>query len=283
MRKHEPVALTHYLKQIREDNKKLLTEEEEKQYLIRIKQGDQKAREEFIIYNLRLVIKYAVNKKGNGLSLSDLIQYGNMGLMHAIDVFDIEKNNRFSTYAVYWIEAYIDRGIENDSKMIRIPAHYYDRKKKYEITYNQLKEELKREPTKMELAKALHAQAKSIDIFLDMEREFVSLDEEEIKKNVCNAYFSKDTEETFYHMEFYNDIIATLKTIPISEKSKKIFWDLSGLDEEPLSIADAAKKYKVSSTYIVQVRNRVYEYLARNSKIIAYSDKEYDKVYTKRK
>ena len=105
--------------------KELLTEEEERELVLLAKQGDEVARQVLIERNLRLVVSVArdyTKKKGN-LEFKDLIQYGNMGLIRAIDKFDPEKKTRVSTYAVWWIRQNIARGISDEGRTIRIPVH----------------------------------------------------------------------------------------------------------------------------------------------------------------
>lgn len=100
----------------------LLTAEEEKQLLYKIKEGSEEARQMLINCNLRLVVKVAKKYIFLGLDLGDLIQEGNIGLMKAIEKFDINRGNKFSTYAVYWIRQAITRALSDKGKTIRIPV-----------------------------------------------------------------------------------------------------------------------------------------------------------------
>ena len=101
----------------------LLTADEEKMYARRAQQGDESARQRMIKSNLRLVVKIARRYINRGLPLLDLIEEGNLGLIHAVKKFDPERGFRFSTYATWWIRQTIERGIMNQSRTVRLPIH----------------------------------------------------------------------------------------------------------------------------------------------------------------
>lgn len=110
-----------YLNEIGRES--LLTPEQEKALARRMRQGDFQARQEMIQHNLRLVVNIAKHYINRGLSLLDLIEEGNLGLMHALDKFEPDRGFRFSTYATWWIRQSIERAIMNQSRTIRLPVH----------------------------------------------------------------------------------------------------------------------------------------------------------------
>jgi RNA polymerase nonessential primary-like sigma factor len=116
---HDPTSI--YLNEI--GVSKLLTAAEEKKYARRIRDGDESARHRMIECNLRLVVKIARRYINRGLPLLDLIEEGNLGLIHAVKKFDPERGFRFSTYATWWIRQTIERGIMNQSRTVRLPIH----------------------------------------------------------------------------------------------------------------------------------------------------------------
>jgi RNA polymerase nonessential primary-like sigma factor len=114
-------ALTIYLREIRRTT--LFTPEEEFAMATRARAGDFAARQAMIEHNLRLVVSIAKGYLGRGVPLSDLIEEGNLGLMHAIDKFEPERGFRFSTYATWWIRQSVERGLMNQGRVIRLPVH----------------------------------------------------------------------------------------------------------------------------------------------------------------
>ena len=100
-----------------------LTKEEEVELFTRYKNGDDAAYNEIVESNLRLVVKVARRYFGRGIAMLDLIEEGNLGLLHAIKKFEVERGFRFSTYSIWWIKQYIERAIMNQSRQIRLPVH----------------------------------------------------------------------------------------------------------------------------------------------------------------
>lgn len=143
------MSIKQYYQKISHD---LLSKEEEIELANRAQAGDQEAREELVRHNLRLVVSVAQKHTGKGLDLQDLIQEGNLGLMKAIDKFDPEKGNRFSTYATWWIRQKVNRAIENQSRTIRIPNGVFQKTIKIFRAKDKLYTELNREPSIEEIA-----------------------------------------------------------------------------------------------------------------------------------
>ncbi len=134
---------------------KLLTAQEEIELAARIKKGDEKAREQIIKANLRLVVKIARQYEGIGLPLMDLISEGNIGLMKAVERFDPSFGAKVSTYAAWWIKQAMKRALANQSKTIRLPVHMVDKISKMHQAARRLQDALGREPTDEELADEL--------------------------------------------------------------------------------------------------------------------------------
>lgn len=130
----------------------LLTAEQEIELSYRIAEGDEAARQTMIKANLRLVVKIAHRYVNRGLSLEDLIEEGNLGLIHAVEKFDASHECRFSTYATWWIRQNIERGIMNLARTIRVPVHVTKEINSMNRTGNQLRTMLEREPSEHEIA-----------------------------------------------------------------------------------------------------------------------------------
>ncbi len=152
----EQDTLTQYLGKIRDG--KLLDAAEEKDLSRRAHQGDQRARRKLIESNLRLVISIAKKYRGRGVMFEDLIQEGNAGLIRAVEKFDPNMGNRFSTYATWWIRQAITRAIADQARTVRLPAHVVDALYRLRRAESQLSVELGRDATDAELAQRLEIQ-----------------------------------------------------------------------------------------------------------------------------
>jgi len=130
----------------------LLSAEDEVRLSNQIQTGDEQARQTMITANLRLVVKIARRYMGRGLPLEDLVEEGNLGLMHAVGKFDTEHGCRFSTYATWWIRQSIERGIMNQGRTIRVPVHVAKEINSMIRSSNHLRHVLGREPTENEIA-----------------------------------------------------------------------------------------------------------------------------------
>lgn len=149
-----------YLREIRAYN--LLSRAEEADLAQRIQAGDEQARQTMINCNLRLVVKIAHEFEGYALSLLDLISEGNLGLMKAVRRFDHRRGTRLSTYAAFYIKQAMRRAIHNQSRVIRLPIHIHERIQAMDKTCRRLREEMGREPSDSELARAMGLKPKTL-------------------------------------------------------------------------------------------------------------------------
>ncbi len=154
--------LETYLREINE--MALLTADEEKELAHRIAHGDKLARDRMVRANLRLVVNIARGYIGKGLSLQDLIEEGNLGLLRAVQGFDPAVGTRFSTYASYWIKQSIKRALVNTAKPIRIPAYMVELLFKWRRMAADLQESTGRPPSVEDVAKALKLPKKKLAI-----------------------------------------------------------------------------------------------------------------------
>jgi RNA polymerase nonessential primary-like sigma factor len=152
---------------------KLLTPEQEKILARQMQQGDKRAKNHLIEANLRLVVCIARRYINRGLPLPDLIEEGNLGLIHAVEKFDPENGARFSTYATWWIRQSIERAIMNQSRIIRLPVHLAKKHKQFLRTKQRLMQNEDNDPS-------LHEIAKEMDISLEALQELISLDRQEV-------------------------------------------------------------------------------------------------------
>jgi RNA polymerase primary sigma factor len=146
-------VLTQYLGRVR--GGRLLDADEEKDLSRRAHRGDLRARQRLIECNLRLVISIAKKYRGRGVAFEDLIQEGNAGLIRAVEKFDPEMGNRFSTYATWWIRQAVTRAVADHARTVRLPAHVVDAIYRLRRAENALSLELGREATEEEIIERL--------------------------------------------------------------------------------------------------------------------------------
>jgi RNA polymerase primary sigma factor len=146
-------VLTQYLGRVR--GGRLLDADEEKILARRVRGGDMRARQKLIESNLRLVISIAKKYRGRGVAFEDLIQEGNAGLIRAVEKFDPEMGNRFSTYATWWIRQAVTRAVADHARTVRLPAHVVDALYRLRRAENALSIELGRDATEEELVERL--------------------------------------------------------------------------------------------------------------------------------
>jgi RNA polymerase nonessential primary-like sigma factor len=163
-----------YLNQI--GAKSLLTPEEEQEITRRMKQGDFDARQKMIEHNLRLVVNIAKHYLNRGIPLLDLVEEGNLGLIHALEKFDPERGFRFSTYATWWIRQAIERGIMNQSRTIRLPVHVVKEINLVLRAMRRLKSETSRERAIEQVALILEKPVDNVRHILQLNEYIASLD-----------------------------------------------------------------------------------------------------------
>ena len=168
----DPVRM--YLKEIGQI--KLLSLDEELKLADRIMEGDEEAKRTLAESNLRLVVSIAKRYVGRGMLFLDLIQEGNIGLMKAVEKFDVSKGYKFSTYATWWIRQAITRAIADQSRTIRVPVHMVETINKLARIHRQLTLELNREPSEEELSKKMNLPVERIREILKISQEPVSLE-----------------------------------------------------------------------------------------------------------
>ena len=154
----------------------LLTSEEEIDLARRAIQGDLAARNKMIESNLRLVVKIARHYCNRGLAFLDLIEEGNLGLMHGVEKFDPERGFRFSTYATWWIRQTIERAIMNQSRTIRLPVHVIKEMNIYIRAATAITKNLDREATNEEIAELVDKPIEDITEMLELKKDTISYD-----------------------------------------------------------------------------------------------------------
>jgi RNA polymerase nonessential primary-like sigma factor len=155
---------------------KLLTADQEKIYGARALQGDQAARKIMIESNLRLVVKISYRYLNKGLPLLDLIEEGNLGLIHAVGKFDPERGFRFSTYATWWIRQTIERAIMDQTRTIRLPIHIVKEMNTYLKAQRHLTQTLDHEPSAQDIADYMDKPLDKVEKMLKLNERVTSVD-----------------------------------------------------------------------------------------------------------
>ena len=155
---------------------KLLTPDEERALSRRVVQGDFAARQKMIEHNLRLVVNIAKHYINRGMTLLDLIEEGNIGLMHALEKFDPERGFRFSTYATWWIRQSIERSIMNQSRTIRLPVHVIKELNVYLRAQRHLEASLGHEPAIEDIAHLVGKDVEEVRRVMSLNERVASLD-----------------------------------------------------------------------------------------------------------
>ncbi len=253
----------------------LLTIQQENDLAERIKSGDNKAREQMIQANLRLVVKIAHDYSGYGLSLSDLVSEGNIGLMNAVERFDPEKGGKLSTYASWWIKQAIKRALANQSKTIRLPIHMVDKIARMRRISATLTESLGREPTDEELASEIGLPRHKIAMLKQAAQRPTSLDapvnEGEATEfgEIISDESASDPLEMLADKNLQAEVSGLLSLL--NPRERKIIDDRFGLTGlKPMLLEDVGREFGVSRERIRQLQNAA---LAKMRKALIKKDK----------
>ena len=254
---------------LQEIHKPILTKEQEKSLALRIRNGDEKAKELFIERNLRLVIKVARKYTGHGISFLDLIQEGNLGLIKAVDKFDVTKGYKFSTYATCWIRQSIQRSLGDKSRNIRLPVHLYEKVKKYELLKKELSLKFNREPTFEELSKKMRVSIDTIYKYERLEHDTISLNMiVGDKDSELEDFISLSTEsiDNQFIEENLKDVIENLlKNSHLTTKEIDILKLRFGLGtNDPKTLEEVGKIYGLSREGIRQIQEKALKKIRRS-------------------
>lgn len=261
-------SLEKYLHDIGKEE--LITPEEEVDLARRIKKGDQEALEKLTKANLRFVVSVAKQYQHQGLSLPDLINEGNLGLIKAAQKFDETKGFKFISYAVWWIRQCILQALAEQSRIVRLPLNKIGALNKMNRTFSQLEQEHEREPSPDELADALDMPKEKIFSTMELSGRHMSVDapfqegEDNSLLDVLSNPDNPSTDATLIEESLKQEIDRTLNTLP--EKERKVIRAFYGIGRKPMSLEEIGDSIGISRERTRQIKEKAIKHLRQRAK-----------------
>lgn len=256
----ESQSLEKYLQEI--GKVELISPEEEVKLATRIKQGDQLALDRLTKANLRFVVSVAKQYQNQGLSLPDLINEGNLGLIKAAQRFDETRGFKFISYAVWWIRQSILQALAEQSRIVRLPLNKVGLTNRIQKAYSLLEQQYEREPSAEELAEVLEMDIEEVSSSLGINARHVSMDsplaegEENTLIDVMeNPNAEKTDGELEYNESLKTEIDRSLKTLTERQKEVICFFFGIGVDH-PMSLEDIGEKFSLTRERVRQIKDK---------------------------
>ena len=262
-------SISLYLKEI--SNHHLLSSQEEVQLARSFKKGDKKAIERLVLSNLRFVVSIAKKYQNLGVSLADLINEGNIGLIRAAYKFDETKGVRFITYAVWWIKQAIIQYLSEQSRIVRIPLNKASTMFKMEKMINSLAQELGRDPTIQEVLQEIDVSAGDMDEVMPLYQPQYSLDSSANPQDDIILLDSIPDEKTPGPMEgiFKKDLSDAIEEMlsTIKDREARILRFYYGLDNtEPMTLEQIGEIFGVTRERVRQIKEKAIKQLRQTNR-----------------
>jgi len=263
-------VLSIYLREINKID--LLTRAEENDYARKAAKGEPESIEKLIKANLRFVVNVAKKYQKQGLPLSDLINEGNIGLMNAIERYDVDKGYHFISYAVWWIRQAILKAICEKSRMIRLPLNRANELVQIQKASKALQSEKGEDPNISEIARATNMKDDHVVSLMNISRDLISLETPVYAEKGTSqlADFIEDEDyKTPYAVAIENSLKEDINSIlaTLSEKESKIIQYRYGLNGHmPLSLKDIGDKYNLTKERIRQIEKKAIKRLQHPSR-----------------
>ena len=254
--------------------------EKEKEYSHQIEQLQEELRIEknkMVQANLRLVVSVAKKYQHRGLSLIDLIDEGNIGLLEAVDRFEASRNCRFSTYGIWWIRQAIIKGIADKGRIIRMPVHMLNTINKCFMIAKQLTQEYGHEPSCLELSEYIGETPEKIEEYMKLAQETSSLDTtiDESSPSVLGDLLSTDENEQQVENVFSAMLSETINSVlkEFSEREMAIIKLRFGLDgRTPMTLSETGRVLGITRERVRQIQEKMLEKLKESKELIAFNE-----------
>lgn len=267
----DTASLDKYLQEIAKVG--LISAEEEVRLAQRIRQGDKGALDRLTKANLRFVVSVSKQYQNQGLSLPDLINEGNLGLMKAAQRFDETRGFKFISYAVWWIRQSILQALAEQARIVRLPLNKIGTINKVNKVFSQLEQQLEREPDPSEIAELLNITAEEVKEALKQSGRHLSMDAPILEGEESDMYEvlsltddSSDTPETnLLYDSLKNEIERTIATLPERESEViRYYFGLNGLP--PHTLEEIGEKLELTRERARQIKERALRHLKQASK-----------------
>ncbi len=266
----DTASLDKYLQEIAKVG--LISAEEEVRLAQRIKKGDKQALEKLCKANLRFVVSVSKQYQNQGLSLPDLINEGNLGLMKAAERFDETKGFKFISYAVWWIRQSILQALAEQARIVRLPLNKIGTINKVNKAFSQLEQVHEREPNPEEIAEMLNITAEEVKDALKHGGRHLSMDapimegeESDMYEIIYNDDDDNAPENNLLYDSLKNEIERTIATLPEREAEVIVhYFGLSGL--QPHTLEEIGEKLNLTRERARQIKERGLRHLKQTSK-----------------
>jgi len=256
----ESQSLEKYLQEIGKVD--LISPEEEVRLALRIREGDQLALDRLVKSNLRFVVSVAKQYQNQGLTLPDLINEGNLGLIKAALRFDETRGFKFISYAVWWIRQSILQSLAEQSRIVRLPLNKVGLTNRISKAYQQLEQEFEREPTPQELADILDIGVEEITATMSAGFRHVSMDsplsdaeDGTLMDLMENPNAERTDEKLVHHESLRMEIERSLRTLTERQKEVVCYFFGIGVDH-PLSLEDIGERFHLTRERVRQIKDK---------------------------
>jgi RNA polymerase primary sigma factor len=264
----ESASLDKYLQEIGKEE--LITVEEEVELAQRIKKGDQKALEKLTKANLRFVVSVAKQYQNQGLSLPDLINEGNLGLIKAAEKFDETRGFKFISYAVWWIRQSILQALAEQSRIVRLPLNQVGSLNKINKAYSRFEQENERKPTAEELSVVLDLPAEKITDTLRVSGRHISVDAPFVEgeaNSLLDVLINDDSpnaDHALINESLSREIDRALQTL--TEREQDIIKFFFGIGCAEMTLEEIGEKFGLTRERVRQIKEKAIRRLRHTSR-----------------